>query len=762
MKFTSTNILIFTLVSTLLIFSFIQLDIFPKEKIIDPIITRLLAGKSFDEMMHDMCRKSADDLGNFYKNKEPDYTFTPEGKSQLVNDLLLKYANGTQSVQIGKDEIFAYLKENIFFIVIAVLLGLLIICWIPFIVCVCTKRCCCVSEGCSGNLNAFLIISILLSAGVMVCCFIGYSKNTNVLHGIFGLGCSVLKMEDHIVRGDEYNLIKPYWLGLSYIVEKLKLTEREISKISGSYDKVNEELQDTDLLFDVTKNDLIVEWEDKRTKKITNPNKDAEAFTPNYIYNYGPVEKVESNLGLINAELSGFRDITIKKLSDIINVINIKDKITDISGSINKTTTEINKTVTSIEDSIVNGISGYYDQFDEIDSIVRKVMNIFFSLNLALIIFFAVSVIILLCCKCGGMLICIGWIVIYIFLLASVVLGCGLGIAASVVKDASSALKHVMDNIDKINYEKKDVLETCINGNGSLIFTKSIHFNFDSNIIDNIFKLESNISEGINNLNQYNFNSTKVNEKIYNIILNKPKSEVTELLTALEDIKKYINSEVEGSKVDSSTPIYDKWEVTKEDCGEEYYPPQNSLRNLKEENENKNHCLVITEWKVEDIQERYSTIKSKEEGISISEMAKQYHTSINNFMKDHTDLMNNIINKNVEFNSSMNFIKESEIGVLNNTKEIITPFRQIYNKIVDKGSVFGIMNCKFIKRDLNKVAEILYNDIGGTFRSTSTIFLAISGCELLITIFVLVIMKSLRANTTEIPNYSKYSHVVDK
>jgi hypothetical protein len=389
-------------------------------------------------------------------------------------------------------------------------------------------------------------------------------------------------------------------------------------------------------------------------------------------------------------------------------------------------------------------------------------MNIFFSLNLALIIFFAVSVIILLCCKCGGMLICIGWIFIYIFLLASVVLGCGLGIAASVVKDASSALKHVMDNIDKINYEKKDVLETCINGNGSLIFTNSIHFNFDSNIIDNIFKLESNISEGINSLTQYNFNSTKVNEKIYNIILNKPKSEVIELLTALEDIKKYINSEVEGSKVDSSTPIYDKWEVTKEDCGEEYYPPQNSLRNLKEENENKNHCLVITEWKVEDIQERYSTIKSKEEGISISEMAKQYHTSINNFMKDHTDLMNNIINKNVEFNSSMNYIKDSEIGVLNNTKEIITPFRQIYNKIVDKGSVFGIMNCKFIKRDLNKVAEILYNDIGGTFRSTSTIFLAISGCELLITIFVLVIMKSLRANTTEIPNYSKYSHVVDK
>ena len=172
--------------------------------------------------------------------------------------------------------------------------------------------------------------------------------------------------------------------------------------------------------------------------------------------------------------------------------------------------------------------------------------------------------------------------------------------------------------------------------------------------------------------------------------------------------------------------------------------------------------MVITEWSNEEIQERYSSIKSKEEGINISEIAKQYHNSINNFMKDNTNLINNIIKKNEEFNSSMNNIKKSEIGILNNTREVITPFREIYTNYVDKGSIFGTMNCKFIKRDLNKVVETLYNDIGGTFKSTSTIFLAISGCELLITIFVLIIMKSLRKNLTEIPDYSKYSRMAEK
>ena len=110
----------------------------------------------------------------------------------------------------------------------------------------------------------------------------------------------------------------------------------------------------------------------------------------------------------------------------------------------------------------------------------------------------------------------------------------------------------------------------------------------------------------------------------------------------------------------------------------------------------------------------------------------------------------------------MNNIKESEIGVLNNTREVITPFIQIYSQAVDKGSIFGIMNCKFINRDLNKVVETLYKDIGGTFSSTSNIFLGIARCELLITIFVLIIMKSSRTNMTEIHDYFKYFQIVEK
>ena len=50
-------------------------------------------------------------------------------------------------------------------------------------------------------------------------------------------------------------------------------------------------------------------------------------------------------------------------------------------------------------------------------------------------------------------------------------------------------------------------------------------------------------------------------------------------------------------------PHDDRWNITKEDCGSDYYQHQNSLRNLLEEDRKK--CLAINEWKEEDIRNRY-------------------------------------------------------------------------------------------------------------------------------------------------------------
>ena len=79
-----------------------------------------------------------------------------------------------------------------------------------------------------------------------------------------------------------------------------------------------------------------------------------------------------------------------------------------------------------------------------------------------------------------------------------------------------------------------------------------------------------------------------------------------------------------------------------------------------------------------------------------------------------------------------------------------------YKDIVGSESIFEILNCNFLKRDVNKIIEELYNDFGKTFKDTSTLLLIISIFELCMTIAILFIMKGFKKQESKkIQNDSK-------
>ena len=752
----SFKIIFYTIFISLTIFALMKTGNSPK-KITNSFISRLLSKKSTEEMCNEMCKKTSD-LDKFYSETGPSYTFNPENGDNFVNDMLMKFLNKTHKIDISKDEIVDYSKDNIFYFLILVLFILLILLWIPYCICVFCKKCCCVSESCFNNLKLLLFISILISGGIIIACIIGYTKNSNILNGIFGLGCSILKMEYHLVHGDEYTKETPYWIGLSSIVDKLLSTKDEIQEIGDKSDKILDTLEGTNQLFDEFNTNIKNEWTDKKNKKISSPIPGNDQIIPDYIKNYGSEEDSKKCLGAVKFELDALNSATIPTIKKIVDVVDIKSVTNDTKNNINSIAKELNSTVSKVEKEINKGIGDYYDKFDEIDSLVRRIMNVLFSFNLAIVIAFVVSIFLLLCCKCGTALIAIFWVVIYIFMLASLLLGCVLGITGSFIKDASSAVKNIMNKIDQINSnDKLYLLDICINGNGSLAHTDIVPMSFDTSIVDNIYNLEGNISKGLGIISDYNYLSIKTNDELYNKVLTNPANFVLELKTALEQIKPYINSYVENTKI--STDIKDTWVVNKEDCNNDYLPNnKNNLRNLLLE-EAQSCCLVITEWSAKDIEDRYKSLEPKDSSIILKDVILNYRNSICQFMEENTALMKEIINKNNDFNAAFIEIKNSEINLLNNITNITTPLRQIYEGNIGNGSIFEIMNCKFIKRDTNKIVEILYNKFGDTFKDTSIIFLVISFCEIILTIFVLTIMKALKAGKTQIPNYSKYSRV---
>lgn len=76
-KHSSIKIVLYSLLTTLLIFSLVKVNYSPKDKVINPIITRLLTEKTTDEMLSEMCKKSSSDLVKFYEENGPEYTFNP-------------------------------------------------------------------------------------------------------------------------------------------------------------------------------------------------------------------------------------------------------------------------------------------------------------------------------------------------------------------------------------------------------------------------------------------------------------------------------------------------------------------------------------------------------------------------------------------------------------------------------------------------------------------------------------------------------------
>ena len=737
--------LILAFIGTLTIYSLVKNNI--SEKI--PISFHFLNERSTKEIREDMCSKSSKDLEDFYKETDSNYNYSPPSQKEYLTKFIKDLINNsTISNKAVQDQVKTYLSNNSgFYIFLLILFILLIILWIPYIVCVCCKCCCCL-PNCFLDCKKFgVFCCIALCAVVLSVCFIGYTENNNILDGIYGTGCSILKVEQHLLEGDEYKSQKPYWIGVNTILQKLQDISDNITSLPEKTQKINNTLKNNVLpIFTQFSKDLDEEYNTRIKETVTNPDPyGTETISPLYLKRYGPPNQEYTALNLISEEITQFKDFTLKAIHKVLDILDdasdYKDKavakIADIKGN-------LDRDIKDIDDSIATNINKYYKTFDQVDSYARKSINILFSVNLGIAIAVGVSLLILFLCNKGLTILCISWFFIYILMLITFLLAAAFGILGSFAQDASSSTYHLMNHLEEINNlddQIRDIAEVCLKGNGSLAHSNLIPSDFNLSIIDNVYQLEIGIGLGINQIENYALKSIAKNVEIYDINLTSKKN-VSEIISPLKNVQRYTDSSLgDESYVKENSKFADKWEINKNECGNyTYYSASNVLNNLVEDGTRL--CFVITEWRRDQIQTRYKTIEPKNSETKILEEILKYFDRIIGFINSNQDLISVIKNKNQEFNKTFHTIESAEISVLKDTKDIITPLREGIVEIVGDKSIFEILNCKFLKRDANKIIEVIYNSFGETFKTTSKLLSVISGFELGMTLFVLLIMKA--------------------
>ena len=296
--------LLFAFFATLAIYAIIKSDILQKIPFSYIFSLRFLTGEATDESINNMCSKSSLNLVEFYKTTPPNYDYNiPNGSGvlfRLAEDLFKGNTN------IDEKLVRDYFLESGRTIVLLILFIFLNILWIPYCACICCKSCLCFCpESIFKYLKFILLICLVIGLVIFIVCIIGFTQNSSMLSGIYGFGCSLLKITRHLILGDDYTLEKPYWRGLQPILDKLNQTKHNISELCDKTVDLNTNYQNLSKLYDDLKNGINDSFSSRNEVKLVNPEPDKEEFIPiNFINIYGPPDNISTTLGLINSNLN--------------------------------------------------------------------------------------------------------------------------------------------------------------------------------------------------------------------------------------------------------------------------------------------------------------------------------------------------------------------------------------------------------------------------------------------------------------------------
>ena len=671
---------------------------------------------STEETTQEICSKSSNDLLEFYETHNSSYSFDPPKVSEEVEEII----KSALSYDSPEKQIRDYIMGNVFMLIFIIILFVIyVIVGFPFCIIICCKTCKCgIPKYCEGHRKSLMITGLVFTIiGALLTC-IGFSKNTSLGNGIFGVGCGVLKMEQHLLNGDEYKNSGIYWYGLKPTVKKLDSISDNIRGTFDKCDNLHIELEKIQNKLDDL-NEKINTEKQMKDKKYTNPKPvGEEKITPIFLDKYNQYLDYTSNainqnidqknLKIIEGILSFLSQIKAQNILEPFNnfLLNLEQYSNDIDGSF---------------DGLVNK---YKDILDSIDNYSRIVIIVFFSFNLAILLGIIVSMILHYYGK-SRFFLCSLWSLMYIFLLLGLVLSGVLLVLGNIFSDLAGGIKIIIRDINTITVKSDNdmvgiifkfltrIADTCLNGDGLLLKDKQFidegGEEVDVESIDKFSNLNQELVERINSINSISIVSINETQKYFQELSSNPKNNIEELNGALQEITNYIKE----NKIVEGDIIYN-WGILDSDCAQE-----------------DNTCYVITKWDKNSVGEYYKDkLNGGEENI------QKYYTKVMEFWTNVETDMKKIIQKQEEFYSDVETLKQLQINYIN----ILISTTNPDGKGADSTTfnLNNLLNCGFVKRDVNKVIEEIYSSLGMNMMFTGFLLFFISLFEFIASVFIML------------------------
>ena len=738
--------------------------------------------------INNICKDGSKQLQDYYfENKEYSAKSFPISSESYIPTIIEAIdAKNLNSLIQDKNFLKSYGK-HIIIILFFLLCGFLsilgiIACCFNYLFCNC---CCCFLKKCCSRSISF-IVTLSIFGSIVFICFFGVAAAKNSIMGFNNVACALLKFVSDIIDGQSKNSY-PKWVG----IDNLKNTFDDIKKNLNESQKANGED------FYSNYNSLMVEQNkyisNTDVEMILKKNKDSSENFFQFTLNKDDYKNLEKDITLIPNYIRYWEDnITYpnnnKEILDHLFLSNLLlsnmkvcekqpntkydcNKESIIYKELTEGTKYIDKFQNTISDLEINLVNPFYNYEKMLNDYGKKYVKYVFYI-IMLISGFLTILIFILNCDCDSKMNCISKILLYIFLIIisifmviSFILGGLLGIIGNLSKDLTYVIGKILDE-DNLNKIEPAILK----GEGVKYINICLHNNHKNLANAFLSNLDEDSSSSSDDITVTKFLG-KIPSLYQNLLLDEKNLDLINKDNIFDNLKNYIKYSKEKyfnidyyntdltihnmskyledfngftyRKYNSSCNVYDYWTTSSK--------KYNIYSNLIENFYSDNNCFF------DEVKYKFSNLNDAANNFLkfLKEIKDKNEYLINNKINLNSYNYNVITNEN---NKVLVQLKKATFFAIKLTGSIAIA----YNSILGDGEFEQLLDCGFIKDDLNILLNELHSKLAnslikfGLILGIISCLIAIGICMMLLN---LTLSKDIKENDKKVYNQNKKNKI---